>query len=70
MDRTRVVEFLRQLSVEEMRTVLSEVESAWDARIILHLPCRGCQQVVFGPHACPGPSAPAHAAAVSRLQRP
>lgn len=70
MDRTQVVEYLRQLSVEDMRKVLSEVEGAWGARIILHQPCQGCQQVVFGPHACPGPRAPADTrAAVSRIQR-
>lgn len=54
MDRTRVVEFLKGLSVQEMRKVLADVEDAWNARIILHEPCQGCQRVVFGPHACPG----------------
>lgn len=54
MDRAQVVEFLRKLSVEEMRAVLLEVESAWGARIILHQPCQGCGRVVFGPHGCPG----------------
>lgn len=53
-DRASVVTFLRGLTLKELREILAETADAWKVSIRVHETCQGCDQIVYGPHACPG----------------
>lgn len=55
MTRPDVIAYLRGLSLEEIQSVLTDIEDTWASKIVLYGTCSDCQEIVRGPHACPGP---------------